>query len=134
MAGHTKMKERRTYGPIEVLVLVVGMKEIEHLAVFVRGAATCGDQQAHVERRETNSECRNHEVSKALSGHVLFGVAVDAVVGDQIRHAVDRVTVEGRENGGADGGVEKVGAHEQPTSEFGDRRLDAWRARGHVPE
>ena len=42
--------------------------------------------------------------------------------------------VEGAENSGADRRVEKVGAHEHPTSDFGDHCLNAWRARGHEPK
>ena len=102
MAGHTKMEERRTDGPIEVLVLVVGMKEIEHLAVFGGRGPTRRHKQARVERRKTNSEHSNHEVGESLCSRMLAAVAINAVVGDQITCAVDSGAVEGRKNGGAD--------------------------------
>ena len=84
MAGHRKMKERRTDGPIEVLVLVVGMKEIEHLAVFGGRGPTRRHEQAHVERRKADSERYDHGVCEVLCSGVLGAVAINAVVGDQI--------------------------------------------------
>ena len=128
------MKDRRAHGPIKVLVLVVRMKEIEHLAVFGGRGPTCCHKQAHVERRKTNGEHYDHGVCEVLCSGVLGAVAINAVVGDQIRYAVDRVAVEGCENGGADGGIEKVGAEKHPAGELRDQHLGALGTRRHQPE
>ena len=118
--------KRKAHGPIEVFVLVVSVKEIEHLGVFSRGSLACGDQQAHVECRQTDSECGDHEVGKLICSDVLVGIAVNAVVGNQIPHAVDCGAVEGSEDGGTHRRIEEISPHKHPASELGDSCLGAW--------